>query len=174
MEIWDGYLKDGTHAGVDLIRGERIPKGLYHLVCEILVRHVDGDYLLMQRDFEKPNYPGFFEATAGGSALKGEDKDACAKRELKEETGISPKDLSEIGRFVSGDTIYHTYLALCDLSKSSVRLQKGETISYKWVTEAQFIEFIQSGGMIPEQKERYRMYFSKMGYLQTKKFSIHE
>ena len=165
MEIWDGYFEDGTHAGVELVRGEKIPLGLYHLVCEILVRHADGDYLLMQRDFQKPNYPGYFEATAGGSALKGEDKDACAKRELKEETGIAPMDFFEIGRFVSKDTIYHTYLALCGSDKSSVRLQKGETISYKWVTEAQFIKFIQSGEMIPEQKERYRIYFSKMGYL---------
>ena len=58
MEIWDAYFKDGTPAGVDLIRGEKVPEGLYHIVCEILVRHTDGDYLLMQRDFEKIGYPG--------------------------------------------------------------------------------------------------------------------
>ena len=50
MEIWDGYLNDGTLANQDLVRGEPIPKGLYHLVSEILVRHVDGDYLLTRRD----------------------------------------------------------------------------------------------------------------------------
>ena len=74
MEIWDGYLMDGSLANQDLVRGEPIPKDLYHLVSEILVRHVDGDYLIMQRDFNKPNYGGYYEATAGGSALKGEDK----------------------------------------------------------------------------------------------------
>ena len=58
------------------------------MVCEILVRHTDGDYLLMQRDFRKSNFGGYYEATAGGSALKGEDKITCAKRELFEETGI--------------------------------------------------------------------------------------
>ena len=26
MEIWDGYLIDGSLAGVDLIRGDKIPK----------------------------------------------------------------------------------------------------------------------------------------------------
>ena len=89
MEIWDGYLKDGSLAGVDLIRGEKIPSGLYHLVSEVLVRHIDGDYLLMQRDYCKHNYGGYYEASAGGSALKGEDKLTCAKRELQEETGIN-------------------------------------------------------------------------------------
>ena len=48
MEIWDGYLKDGTPANQDLVRGEPIPNGLYHLVSEILIRHTDGDYLLMK------------------------------------------------------------------------------------------------------------------------------
>ena len=59
MEIWDGYLENGDLAGVDLIRGEEIPEGLFHMVCEVLVRHTDGTYLLMQRDLEKETHPGF-------------------------------------------------------------------------------------------------------------------
>ena len=43
MEIWDAYYRDGTLAGVDLIRVEDVPDGLYHLICEVLVRHTDGD-----------------------------------------------------------------------------------------------------------------------------------
>ena len=60
-----------------LIRGEAIPDGFYHLVSDIIVKHVDGTYLLMQRDIRK-NYGGMWEATAGGSALKGEGPLACA------------------------------------------------------------------------------------------------
>ena len=55
MELWDGYCLDGTLADHDLVRGEPIPQGLYHLVCEILVRHIDGHYLLMQRDPKSEN-----------------------------------------------------------------------------------------------------------------------
>ena len=93
MEIWDGYLNDGTLANQDLVRGEPIPKGLYHLVSEILVRRVDGDYLLTRRDIRKNNYGGWYEATAGDAALKGENKVSCAIRELLEETGITSGDL---------------------------------------------------------------------------------
>lgn len=71
MEIWDGYYKNGTLANIDLVRDEPIPMGLYHLVSEILVRHIDGDYLLMKRAPNKKAFPGYYEATAGGSALKG-------------------------------------------------------------------------------------------------------
>ena len=122
MEIWDAYLKDGTLANRDLVRGTSIPKGLYHLVSEILVRHTDGDYLLMKRDERKPNYGGYYEATAGGSALKGEDKLACAKRELLEETGISSNDLQEISCYTSYDTIYYCFLCVTDCDKTSITL----------------------------------------------------
>lgn len=165
MEIWDGYLADGTLAHQDLVRGEPIPKGLYHLVCEILVKHIDGDYLLMQRDPRKPNYGGFYEATAGGSALKGEERLPCAIRELREETGIISNELAEIGRFTSHDTIYFNYICITDCNKSSVKLQEGETVSYKWVSESDFVAFINSDQMIPSQRIHYGNYFFKMGYI---------
>ena len=166
MEIWDAYLADGTLAGCDLVRGEPIPKGLYHLVSDILVRHTDGDYLLMQRDPRKPNYGGYFEATAGGSALKGEDALTCAKRELREETGIATGTLSKIGRFVSHNTIYETFLCVTGSDKDSVKLQEGETVSYKWISEAEFIAFVNSDGMIDVQYRRYEPYLKQMGYIQ--------
>lgn len=165
MEIWDGYDQNGALAGVDLVRGSPIPAGLYHLVCEILVRHTDGSYLLMQRAFTKPHYGGRFEATAGGAALKGEDPETCARRELMEETGIRAETLTRIGHFVSADTIYESFLCITDCAKDSVTLQEGETIGYRWVSEADFIAFVNSDGMIDAQKARYRGYLVQRGYL---------
>ena len=48
VEKWDAYYEDGSMAGCDLIRGLPIPDGLYHLACECLVKHNDGEYLLME------------------------------------------------------------------------------------------------------------------------------
>lgn len=165
VEIWDAYDQEGRLTGRELVRGEPIPEGLYHLVCEILVRHVDGDYLLMQRDLRKKGYPGFWEATAGGSALKGEDALACARRELREETGIVAESFTEIGRYVSRDTIYQQYLCVTDCDKAAVTLQEGETIAFRWVTEAAFADFVNSDAMIEVQRVRYEPYLRRMGYL---------
>ena len=128
------------------------------------MRHIDGDYLLMQRDPRKPNYGGFFEATAGGSALKGEDAFTCARRELREETGIDAGTLTNIGRFVSHDTIYENFLCVTDCEKNSVTLQDGETVSYKWISEAEFVDFVNSDAMIDVQCQRYLPYLKQMGY----------
>ena len=88
MELWDAYDSGFRRIeGQTLVRGEPIPAGLYHLVSDILVRHRDGTYLLMRRDPRK-HYGGLWEATAGGSALRGETALDCARRELGEETGV--------------------------------------------------------------------------------------
>ena len=165
MEIWDGYRADGTLAGIDLVRGEPIPEGIYFLAVEILVRHTDGDYLLMKRDEAKPAFPGYLEATAGGAAQKGEDPLTAALRELYEETGITAKTLTPLGNMVYHRMLCYQYLCITDCDKSSVTLQEGETVDYRWVSEHDFIRFIHSGEMIPTQRERYDSYFKSLGYI---------
>ncbi|MBR4236329.1 MAG: NUDIX domain-containing protein [Clostridia bacterium] len=135
MERWDAYYRDFKKAAdVTLIRGEKIPEGLFHLVCEIIVKHADGSYLVMQRDKRK-HLGGKWEATAGGSALQGEDPVACARRELREETGIVSENLIEIGRVLhyGHQSIYMEYLCITDADKDSIVLQEGETSAYKWI-----------------------------------------
>ena len=165
MEIWDGYNIDGSLAGVDLIRGEKIPDGLYHLVCEVLVQHADGDFLLMKRDLNKPIYPGKYEATAGGSAIKGEDSLTCIRRELREETGIIADDFTYLGRVVQGRCIFEYFYTITDCKKNSVTLQKNETIDYKWVDEEEFVSFVNSDKAIKSQREKYKSFLEERGYI---------
>ncbi len=67
MELWDAYDSDFNHIeGMTLIRGESIPDGLFHLVCDTIVKHSDGTYLLMKRDPRK-HLGGMWEATACGA-----------------------------------------------------------------------------------------------------------
>ena len=139
MEFWDAYNEQCEIIdGITLIRGEKIPDGIYHLVSDIIVKHADGSYLLMQRDKEK-QFGGMWEATAGGSALSGEDAITCAIRELREETGIISDKLTEVGRVVSHDTIYVEFLCEADCKKDSVVLQEGETSAYKWVSKEELL-----------------------------------
>lgn len=162
MEIWDAYKQDGTLAGCDLIRGEAIPKGLFHLVSEIIVKHKDGMYLLMQRDWKKPNFPGLYEASAGGSALKGEQPYDAAVRELKEETGIEAKKLKLIYKGMSKHAIFYGYLCETDCDKESITLQEGETISYLWVAKEEFLKFVESDKYIQPYKERMNEYLDSI------------
>lgn len=136
VELWDAYDEKKTKIkDMILVRGKPIQSGIFHIVCEIIVKHVDGTYLLMQRDLNK-HFGGMWELTAGGSALRGETPLECAVRELMEETGIISDKLKEIGTVVHNEhhSIYFEYMCITDFEKTSVVLQKGETIDYRWVS----------------------------------------
>lgn len=167
MELWDAYTRDGVKTGEVLVRDEPIPAGRYHLVCEVLVRHVDGEYLCMIRSRKKPNYPLYPECTAGGSALMGESSLDCIRRELREETGIEWEDFEETARTVREEcaSIFHSYFCTVDWPKDAIKLQEGETEGYEWLSGEQFIGLLNSERMIPEQVQRMEGWFRKMGYL---------
>ena len=136
MELWDAYNRDFKKIqGVTLVRGEAIPEGFFHLVCDIIVRHTNGNYLIMQRDKRK-HLGGIWEATAGGSALQGEDPLTCACRELHEETGIASDHVIEIGRVIhyGRQSLYVEYLCVTDIDENDIVLQEGETADYKWIS----------------------------------------
>ena len=171
MEIWDAYDRNLEKIeGMTLIRGEKIPEGVYHLVCDVIVRHTDGEYLLMQRDSRK-HYGGMWEATAGGSALQGESPLDCAIRELREETGIRAEYLEEVGRVRAAghNAIYCEFLCITDCKKDSIILQEGETAAYQWVTQDELLSMKREElvtqrmqNFVDELKPRYRLEAKKL------------
>lgn len=164
MELWDGRDKEGKLVGCDLVRGKKIPDGIYHMVCEVIVRHADGEFLLMQRDFSKPNYPGLYEATAGGSALKGENEYECVRRELWEETGIQCDGFQLFDVIVSEQKhcIYYQFSCKTSCDKQSIRLQEGETVSFRWVDKNVLRVMLDSGEIVPVAKERMGKYLEQV------------
>lgn len=164
MEGWDAYYEDGSMAGCDLIRGENIPEGLFHLVSNVIVRHVDGDFLLMQRDYNKTIYPGMYEASVTGGALKGESSEECALRELKEETGLDGANLQFFCKCLDevSKVLFYIFLCEVDCDKSSVILQEGETISYQWMGREEFVKFIETDRYIQADKENKQSYFDTL------------
>lgn len=144
MEIWDAYDKNERLFGFDLKRGEKLNPNVYHMLCDTVVRHQDGTFLLMQRAMKLKNWPGMFQVGAGGHAIKGETPIECAKRELVEESGIICDDLIELYKVVMEEkqAIFHGFLCVTDCPKDSIRLQEGETIAYKWVSRDEFIEYM--------------------------------
>ena len=158
MELWDAYDRFfHIIEGITLVRGEerQIPEGVFHLVCDVVVRHTDGTYLIMQRDPRK-NYGGMWEATAGGSALQGEDPLSCAFRELREETGIEADHLTEVGRVTDPDThtIYVEFLCETGQEKDRIRLQAGETVDFRWVRREELLQ-MKKGELLTERMQTF-------------------
>ena len=166
MELWDLYDEQGRKTGEtwERSRAREIPEGRYHMVCDILIRHADGEFLLTLRDPGKDLYPGCLEASAGGSALAGETAEEAARREMLEETGLTPGTLELISvtwKPTSRSAVY-AYLARVDCPKDAIRLQQGETAGYRWVGLPEFLRLIQEEPVLKIQYPRYKPYLDTL------------
>ncbi len=163
MELWDLYDENGTKTGEtwDRSRAREIPEGRYHIVCETLIRHRDGEYLLMRRDPEKELHPGCLEAGAGGSALAGETPEEAARREKREETGLEADalELIAVTRQPCSRAVTYSYLARVHCDKGAVRLQQGETVGFRWVDRQTLLAMIPGEPVLERQYQRFGAYF---------------
>ena len=63
-------------------------EGRRHRAVHVLVFNAGGDIFLQKRSLSKDTFPGGWDSSASGHVDGGEDYDACAVRELREELGL--------------------------------------------------------------------------------------
>jgi isopentenyldiphosphate isomerase len=88
-------------------RGEVHRLGLLHRAVHILVFNSRGQVFLQKRSMKKDRQPGLWDSSASGHVDSGEDYDAAAMRELREEIGLAltrpPKRLFKINACAETD-----------------------------------------------------------------------
>lgn len=62
--------------------------GLKHRAVHVLVFNGRGQVFLQKRSMAKDCFPGTWDSSASGHLDRGEDYDACAIREVREEIGV--------------------------------------------------------------------------------------
>ncbi|MBP5198910.1 MAG: NUDIX domain-containing protein [Lachnospiraceae bacterium] len=168
-EIWHLYDADGNKTDRTFVRGQGnyrdIPEGLYHLVVDFLILHEDGTYLMTKRSDVKDVYPGYWEASGGGSAILDETPEQALKREMSEETGIVSDDYELINiTFSANHGMFYSYLVRTSCDKDSIVLQEGETVDYKWVDVKGYIDYVDSGKefSMVNHNNRYKTYIDSL------------
>src|SRR5215475_13622629 len=63
--------------------------GLKHRAVHVLIFNSRGELFLQKRSMKKDTFPGAWDSSASGHLDSGEDYDACAVRELREEIGLN-------------------------------------------------------------------------------------
>ncbi len=74
-------------------RSEVHRRGLMHRAVHVLVFNAAGQVFLQKRSMKKDRQPGLWDSSASGHVDSGEDYDACAVRELREEIGLALKEV---------------------------------------------------------------------------------
>jgi isopentenyldiphosphate isomerase len=69
--------------------------GLKHRAIHVLVFNSRGETFLQKRSMKKDREPGKWDSSTSGHVDSGEDYDACAVRELREEIGLTVEKVPE-------------------------------------------------------------------------------
>lgn len=161
MELWDIYDIDRLPTGGAGVRGEALGSGEYHMVVHIGIFNSEGKLLIQQRCPQKATFPGKWDITVGGSALKGETSRQAMHRELLEELGIDI-DFRDIRpkltvNFEHGFDDY--YLVCRDIDLCALKLQKEEVMDARWADMDEVFYLMDRGDFIPFMKSFIRLMF---------------
>lgn len=86
-EIFD-VVDENDHVIGRNSRSEVHRLGLRHRAVHVLVYNSKGEIFLQKRSMQKDTFPGAWDSSAAGHLDCGEDYDACAIREMREELGL--------------------------------------------------------------------------------------
>ncbi len=113
------------------VRGEN----LIHGATGVIVRDSSGRIYVHRRTDTKDVYPGYYDFTAGGVLLAGEDPREAAVREACEELGVAGVALRSLGEGFYADehTRYYGFRFEC-VYEGPIRHQAEEVAWGAWLT----------------------------------------
>src|SRR5688572_27359156 len=118
--------------------------GLRHRAVHVLVFNARGEVFLQKRSMKKDRQPGVWDSSASGHVDSGEDYDACAVRELREEIGLSlaqsPRRLFKIDACEETDAEF-VWVYRCE-SEGPFTLHPDEIDEGGWFTPAEVSRWI--------------------------------
>ena len=113
--------------------------GLMHRATHVLVFNKRGQVFLQKRSLLKDRQPGLWDSSASGHLDTGEDYDACAVRELREEIGLElaspPTRLFKLPASAETDQ-EHVWIYRCE-AEGPFALQPDEIERGDWFTPEQ-------------------------------------
>lgn len=122
-------------------------EGLQHRSAHIFLFNPQGRMYIQKRSRTKSEHPLFFDSSAAGHVLRGEDYRRCAERELEEEIGITEAEIFpvEIAKTPDGPTIEHAMLFLCRTDQT-IRPNPEEVESGGFYSLGELENWIDRGG----------------------------
>jgi isopentenyl-diphosphate delta-isomerase len=119
-------------------------EGHKHRAVHVLVFNARGDVFLQKRSMTKDTFPGAWDSSASGHVDSGEEYDACAVRELREELGLAiaspPLRLLKIAACAATGQEFCWVYRLA--SEGPFVLHPEEIESGEWFTPARVTELI--------------------------------
>ncbi len=170
MELFDLYNKNHECLNMTMERGSKPPKDAYRIAVHACIFNKEGKMLIQQRQSFRTEWGNYWDITAGGGVISGEDSESAIKRELNEELSI---DLSNENlrphlttHFKEG--FNDIYLIEKEIDISKLKLQDEEVQCVKWANQDEIFDMIKEGTFIPYHYSLITLLFFMKGKRTTK------
>lgn len=148
MEMRDVFLRDGTFTGMQIEKHTPMKKGWYLSHAIIIMKTMDGGYIMQQRALKAKYSAGMWDVTGGG-VTAGETSAQAAVREAFEELGVivRPEKLKHMLREITewGEDygmICDTYAVRVELPEGGFNIAGREVNDVKVVPFEEFLETV--------------------------------
>ena len=157
MEVWEILDENGNKTGKTINKGEKIPKGFYHLGADVWIINKENKILIQKRAPNKRQAPNLWAMT-GGASIKGENTIQTIERETLEELGIklNVNDLKLIKSYKTGNVWLDQYLIKQDINLEDIIMQETEVSSVKWASYDEVEELFKNNKFMEDRWEYVR------------------
>ena len=140
----DRVLRRATRADV---RAEN----LLHRACYVVVLDDEDRLFVHLRTPTKDVFPSHYDMMAGGVLAAGEDYASGAQREVREELGVQPRQLREVGALRYEDSSNRVLGRVFECRVTPpLHLQASEVVSGEWLTLAEVEQRITAAPFCPD------------------------
>lgn len=166
MEYLDILDENGNKTGEVKLKKEVHDKGLWHRTVHVWFLNSKGELLLQLRGV-KDAYPDYWDISAAGHIISGDDSIGSAIKETKEELGIAliPKQIEFLGTVkisvvLNNGTYYNNeyndvYLVKSDLNPTEFKFIDGEVKEVKWIPWVELKKWVteKRADLVPHPEE---------------------
>ncbi len=165
MELFDLYNKNHECLNTTMERNSKPPQDAYRLVVHACIFNNEGKMLVQQRQSFKVGWANYWDLTAGGSVISGEDSESAVKRELYEELSIdlSNENLRPHVTIHFNEGFNDIYLIEKEIDISKLKLQEEEVKTVKWASQDEICDMIKEGKFIPYHYSLINLLFFMKG-----------
>ena len=175
MEYLDILDENGNATGEVKSREEVHQKGLWHKAVHVWFVNENNEILLQLRSKTKETHPGFWDISAAGHAIAGDDSLMAAEREIFEEIGvtISGNQLIFLGQIKKSNLLKNgtyinnqfddIYLVRTNLKITDFKFNDGEVEKVEYVPVETLKEWVrdQKPDLVPHPSE-YELLFKSI------------
>ena len=157
-EIFELYAADAYRVVGRATRGAcHADKALIHAVARIHVWDAQGRLLLQRRSRSKDIQPGKWDMAVGGHLLPGEEAEAAARREMREELGVDAGDLVCLHRFLMRSPVESEWVTtFATVHPGPFAPDPGEIDAVRFWTCAEIEAALGTGIFSPALEDEYR------------------